>query len=1095
MVRLESAEESLRSSATDRWSPLLQHLSVLTVPLALLLFVGCGGGGSNSENPPPPPPTPPSFTINPITSPLAVGPGETTSVSFTTSSASANLSIQFSVNGLPTGVTAQVTPNPAPANTSETLTIAASANAPLVQNASLTVTGQSGSLQPQNSNSILLSIEQPSFHAPNNRTNFVRTDDTPLGIAYDPVHQLIFASALHLNCVDVISAATQLVTKCIPVSGPLGVSMSTDGKRVLVGTQTQQVAWIDTSSLQVVERDTIPQIPVNAQTISQPGFFPGITSVPGVSQAYQTSTGNLLLFSNWGFQDLSGLPQPSNMFEWDPATNTSKFIPNPNGAGVVSMSADHSKFVITGGDAYLYNAASDTLTEIPGFRGQFPLGAINPAGTQIAILGGMPASVPVQFFDLNGNLLGAPDLTACCGWASGTPGFAVYSQDGHYLYLTLPIGVPLLVTIDATMYKVVGTAPAYFTYSGGLRTSNLLQAADSTGLVYGLADHGVAVNDATNYQTYAANTVAPGSILVATPDEGPISLATTTQINAGAIGSLPDVYFGNEEQLTGSLSNGLYVQSTAPPYGTPNPVNVKLIFQDATMAIMPQGFTYGAVALQYGDVAYPPAGNLLAHLFGYGFGIDIPGAAIQATVGGSGAPIQSQHMFSSEVPYPFPLQHLTVTVPAGTTGVKDVTITSPAGTATISKRFHYLKSVSDFASTDGFQYLLYDAHRNQVYLVTPDHIDVFSAGANSYGNPITVPTVSGTRLLSGIALTPDGSRLLVANFGDNSVAIIDPDNPTSGTVAVAFPPTTPYTLGPYKIAATSTNTAIVSGGVNPPYGPSLESLDLGTLQATPINALTFNGFDDVASSADGSTVVVAVPGSTAGGLGVWQASTNTWSTRDVEGQFWLDATVSADGNLFAYTEDPNISGFPFPYISDPQLDLTAQSNYPEFETLASNPGIQFDQTGALLYAPTAAGVDIIDARAGQLRERIYLAEGQISPNLQVAQKLMTVTPAGDTVFIATTAGLTVIELDAVPLGIGSVTPSTGSAGTALTIRGTGFVGGTTVTMNGSSATASFVDASTLDVTVPASLSSGAVQIVLTNPDGSTYSLDAGFRVQ
>jgi hypothetical protein len=1097
MLQLESTEGPVLTGVTDRWSTLPLQLIVLTVPLAMLLLVGCGGGQSSSGNPPPPPP-PPSFTIGPITSPLAIGPGDTTSVSFTTSSASANLSIQFSVNGLPMGVTAQVTPNPAPVNSSETLTITASANAPLVQNASLTVSGQSGSSQPENSNSILLSVEQPTFHAPNNRVDFLRTDDTPLGIAYDPVHQLIFASALHLNCVDVISAATRQVTKCIPVSGPLGVSMSTDGKRVLVGTQTQQVAWIDTSSLQVVERDTIPQIPVNAQTLNQPGFFPGITSVPGVSQAYQTSTGKLLLFSNWGFQDLSGYPQPSNMFEWDPATNTSQFVPDPNGAGVVSMSADHSKFVITGGDAYLYDAASDTLTEIPGFRGQFPLGAINPAGTQIAILGGLPASIPVQFFDLNGNLLGTPDLTACCGWAEGTTGFAVYSPDGHYLYLTLPLGQPLLVTIDATTYTVVGTAPAYFNnaaYFSEPRGLSLLQAADSTGLIYSLADHGVAINDATNYQTYPANTVAPGSIIVATPDEGPVNTATTTQIETQAFTSLPDAYFGNQEQLTGTLSNGVELQTTAPPSPTPGPVNIKVIDQDGTMGIMPQGFTYGAIVLHYGDIAYPPAGNLLAHLFGYGFGVDIPGAAIHATVGGSSAPIQSQDLFPSEVPYPFPLQHLTVTVPAGTTGVKDVTITSPTGIATISKGLHYLKSVSDFASADSFQYLLYDTHRTQVYLVAPDHIDVFSVGSNSYGTPINVPSVGGTRLLSGIALTPDGSKLLVANFGDNSVAIINPDSPTSGAVAVAFPPTAPYTLGPFKIAATSTNTAIVSGGVNPPYGPSLESLDLGTLQVTPINAVAANGFDDVASSADGSTVVVAVPGSTGGGLDVWQAATNTWSTRDVEGQFWLDATVSGDGNLFAYTEDPSNSNFPFPQMSDVQLDLIAQSNYPEFETLAANPGIQFDQTGALLYAPTAAGVDIIDARTGQLRERLYLAEGQISPNLQVAQKVMTVTPAGDTVFMATTAGLTVIELDEVPLCIGSVTPSTGSTGTVLAIRGTGFVSGTTVTMNGSSAAASFVDASTLDVTVPASLSTGAVQIVLTNPDGSTYSLDAGFEVQ
>lgn len=1085
----------VRPAKSCRW--LVRSLSEVLTLLALSVVLGCGGGGSGSANPVPPPPSP-GFTIGPIASSLALGPGETTSASFSTSSSNANLSIQFTVNGLPTGVTGQVTPNPAPVNSAVTLTITASASAPLVQDASVTVTGE-GDGQTQNSNSIALSIEQAAFHAPNNRTTFVRTDDTPLGLVYDPVHQLIFASALHLNCVDVISAATQQVTKCISVSGPLGVSLSTDGTRVLVGTQTQQVAWIDTSSLRVVERDTVPQIPVNAQTISQPGFFAGITNFPVVSQAYQMSNGKIILFSNWGYADLGGDPQPSTVTEWDPVAGTSEFIPNSGGGGIVSMSADHSKMVISGSDPFLYNAASDSFTEIPGFAGLYPVAAINPAGTQIAIMGGAPAATPLQFFDLSGNLLGSTNLTTCCNWSEGTPGSAVYSPDGQYLYLTLPLGVPLILTVNATTFQVVGTAPQYFTetaYFSGPRNLSLLQAADSTGLIYSLADHGVAINDATNYQTYPANTVAPGYVIVATPDEGQVNIATTTQIETQAFTSLPDAYFGSQEQLAGTLFNGTELQSAAPPSTTAGPVNIKVIEQNGTMGIMPQGFTYGSLLLLYGDFAFAPSGGVQTDVFGYGFGVDIPGASIGVQVGSSTAAIQSQHLFPSEIAYPFPLQHLAVTVPAGATGTRDLTVSGPAGSATIPKAVHYLKSVSDFASTDNFQYALYDSNRSQVYLVAEDHIDVFSANANSFGTPITVPTVSGTRLLSGIALTPDGSKLLVANFGDNSVAIVNPDNPTNGAVAVAFPPTTPYTLGPFKIAATSTNTAIVSGGVNPPYGPSLESLDLGTLKVTPINALTFNGFDDVASSADGSTVVVAVPGSTAGGLGVWQAATSTWSTRDVEGQFWFDATVAGDGNLFAYTEEPNnSSNFPFSQMSDVQLDLIAQSNYPEFETLAAYPGIQFDQTGALLYAPTAAGVDIIDARTGQLRERVWLSEGQPSLNYQVAQKLLAVTPAGDEIFMPTSAGLTVIELDAVPLAIGSVTPSAGAAGTSVRIRGTGFVTGTTVTMNGTAAATSFVDTSTLEVTVPTTFATGAAQITLTNPDGSTYSLDAGFNVQ
>jgi hypothetical protein len=108
---------------------------------------------------------------------------------------------------------------------------------------------------------------------------------------------------------------------------------------------------------------------------------------------------------------------------------------------------------------------------------------------------------------------------------------------------------------------------------------------------------------------------------------------------------------------------------------------------------------------------------------------------------------------------------------------------------------------------------------------------------------------------------------------------------------------------------------------------------------------------------------------------------------------------------------------------------------------------------------------------------------------------MAVTPAGDQVFLLTTAGLTVVQLDAVPLGIGSVAPSTGSPGTVVTVRGTGFTSGTSATANGSSAGVSFVDASTLKITIPAALSNGPTQFILSNPDGSRFTLDAAFLVQ
>jgi hypothetical protein len=107
---------------------------------------------------------------------------------------------------------------------------------------------------------------------------------------------------------------------------------------------------------------------------------------------------------------------------------------------------------------------------------------------------------------------------------------------------------------------------------------------------------------------------------------------------------------------------------------------------------------------------------------------------------------------------------------------------------------------------------------------------------------------------------------------------------------------------------------------------------------------------------------------------------------------------------------------------------------------------------------------------------------------ETGQGLFAITSSDGT---AQNAALTIIQLAAVPLGIGSITPSTvaASGGTTLTIRGSGFQSATTISINGKSASATFKDASTLLVVTPA-LTAGPQQITITNPDGESVSLDA-----
>jgi hypothetical protein len=1069
------------------------------LPLAdslLVLTLSSCGGGSSSSGPGPGPGPSPSFSISVTPQNQSVGVGQSATLTLSVSAVSGfNQAIQVSVTGLPNGVTSSPASPFSMTISGQPVTLAAASSAS-IGSSTVKFNATSGSLSSSAQAQISVVQELPGLS--NNRTSFVRTDDTPGAVLYDPVHQLIFASALDLNCVDVIPLATQQVAQCIPVSGALGLSLSADGTQVLVGTQVGVVAWIDAASLRVVRRDVIPQIP-------NPLFGAGFGFV-SATQAFQVSNGKVLLFSLPGCCDVGTFIQSVGVVEWDPVAGTSTARTDSGGGGVVSTTLDHSKLLVAGGGtAALYDSATDQFTTVPGV--QFQFATLNPTGSQFVAVGGTPF---LRFFNLQMQQVGSVDFPDCCA-ANSDPPFAVYSPDGKSLYLAYssqPSGLSKLVTVDVAAFKIVGAAANLSTeiaYFGGGLSSGPPQAGDSTGLVFEIADHGVGIVDAGDVRTFQ-NPQAVSNFIIATPDEGPLNQPTTTQFTTGIFSTVPDVFFGNQRGLNPNLFNGAgQLEATAPPSAIAGPVNVKAVESNGVTAFMPQAFTYGSLPVQYGTLASDPKGGVLADLLGYGFSVDIPGASIQASVGGFAAQIQKKVLLPAEIPYPFPLQHLVVTIPSGSIGAQDIKVTSQTGTATASKAFHYIKSVVDFPSPDSFLYVLYDPPRNQLYLSATDHIDVFSLATRSFGSPIAVPSKGGTRLILGLTLTPDGSKLLAANQSDQSVAIINPDNPTVNAVAISVPPTPASgNPGPFQIATTSTGHAFITltvGNALSGGSTSIYDLDLSSLQVTtpnlPAGSIVNLNNNYIQASTDGTVIIEATSNNSGGPLLSWRAASNTWQVHLVEGQFWDNVATSGDGSVLGVGSSPDSLAFPFPYLLDPQLHLTGQVNFPEFQSIQEGPTLQIDQNGALLYAVNGAGVDIMDARTGQLRERVLLAEQILNGPREVLQtpsKTMAITPTGDQIFLLTTAGLTIVDLDSVPLGIGSVTPASGAAGSLVSIRGTGFVAGTSITVNGISASASFVDASTLSVTIPAGVQKGAAQFTLTTPDGSKFSLDDAFQV-
>jgi hypothetical protein len=203
------------------------------------------------------------------------------------------------------------------------------------------------------------------------------------------------------------------------------------------------------------------------------------------------------------------------------------------------------------------------------------------------------------------------------------------------------------------------------------------------------------------------------------------------------------------------------------------------------------------------------------------------------------------------------------------------------------------------------------------------------------------------------------------------------------------------------------------------------------------------------------------------------------------------------------------------YRRDPRFKslLFASPASPELENIAGRvpvPGIALHPTGALIYepfldgrAPTAppatgihGGIDIRDAHSGQLRLRLYLPEAFAMLNTDVDGLhggFLTTDEIGQRLFALTTGGLSIVQLANVPLGIGTLSPSSGAAvgGTTVIVRGSGFQSGIKAVLGGKSAMVAIQDMNTLILTSPA-LSPGQQQLILTNPDGESVSLDAAF---
>jgi DNA-binding beta-propeller fold protein YncE len=742
--------------------------------------------------------------------------------------------------------------------------------------------------------------------------------------------------------------------------------------------------------------------------------------------------------------------------------------------------------------------------------GTISLVAANPDGTRFAVELVSAGAAQLSLLDSALNPIVAPVSINAQG--------LVFSRDGNFLYASQSAaGLPLINVFDARTLQSIGQVPDASIQ--GVRSE--IEDADETQLLFGISNRGVSFIDAakpTNLTTSSPSfAIAPAD----QPSQGPYTGGTVTFLAGQNFESLAQIKFGPQLAPAPTVSPA-QIQVAAPPSIINGPINVSAFFPSGWLALAPDAFSYGPQILQVLPNAGSKAGGDAIQLYGYGFGTDP--AQITAKLGGATASVQSVEDVTSialslalDPTYPFPLQRLTLLTPPGSPGQSDIAVTSSAGSITATRAFQYLQSAQVFAKPALYKFVLYDQKRQRLYLSSTDHVDVFDLAAAQFNATAITPPGGPppNAALRGLALTPDASQLIVADFGAQSIYLLNPDTGTGITVPVGGVPGF-LNSGPARVAATSALTVFVAmsgeGGSSTPCISCLSQLNLAasppTAQPAPqpeVNSLV--GVPLVQANAAGDSVFLAYDTISAGPFATWSATAPNQFTTSAALESAIDLAISSDGTTFATRTNSATE------IRASDLTLTSTPTSAELQQIparVSVPGLALHPTGALLYqpfltgpAPTAppatglqGGVDILDAHTGQLRLRIFLPEplAALSSDVDALHgSFLAVDENGQKIFALTSSGLAIIQLANVPLSIGTISPTSASVagGTVLTIHGSGFQSGATVTIGGKSATTTFKDMNTLTVTTPP-LPAGPRRILIANPAGDSYSLDAAF---
>jgi hypothetical protein len=861
----------------------------------------------------------------------------------------------------------------------------------------------------------------------------------PNYLIYHAATNRFFSTDAYLNRLSVVDAATRALKTTLDIPGAFGLDQAPDGSVIYVGTILGDLYEVDPVNLTVLKR-------IPSASISPYGFQ--------ANAAYALANGQLLLVKYFLAPGYSWVDGNGPMALWDPNTNDIHFFQTPGSENGETPSL--STCLQTFENITLTNNRTRVLlTPVLTSEGSSQLCSLDPVADTWnwsgQITGGTNSSLTTLAVSADGNTLAAYDGYAIYNIDPATLAvknsftvsttqtlFAypamIVSNNGSQVFLPDSGGADILDVFNLASGTQAGWIPQANVLPPGSYTSMgpMYQATSSTGLAAGVMEGaGIGLLDTT-----AVNAMPIGSHFGQTQLElatGPTAGGTTTAWWQDDIGvpaaPLGSIYFGSNAatSINGSGFDGTLDAVT--PAGQPGPVDVRAFATDGGSQLIPWGFTYGPWVLETTTSYATADGGGPASLFGLGFGSVfgsnggsylIPPSDLQVEVGGGSATVDDylpnpygSSYFSTP---PLPINDLIYTVPPGAAGATtSVSVTTSSGTIAATGELTYLPATQQYPVDGVLADGVYDSKRNLYYFSDVNQIRVFSLANSAWQTPIPIPApvgAYGPQRLVGLALSPDGSKLAIADPGAIAVYLVNPDQPASvqsfalAAVIGAYPnaqePLDPVVTNDGMVYYTTINEEGTGG-----TGLFLLNTNTGALSVPPNAPGTVNYNDPYSRltlTSDGSRIYFNIEGR----VGYFDIASQTAAyapanNADIEQgteDFVLapnQETIFASGLVM----DSNLNS-----LGIQTLDLAEAAD----ATYVFGSAMSAD--GSLIFQPGDGLVDVLDGRTGSFRARVSVPF-TLSPNFRA---LIPNNMDSDLVAIigATGNGIAVIDLDSLP---------------------------------------------------------------------------------